>query len=71
MSALANNNNPQSGSSRGRGNRAAGWFDDYIQDQKDPFMKSLALVDGIKGWSNAGEEYVRLMDEYQEDFWLK
>lgn len=32
-------------------------------------MQSLVLVDGIKGWSNAGEEYVRLMDEYQEKVW--
>ena len=34
-------------------------------------MKSLALVDGIKGWSSAGEEYIQLMDEYQEDSWQK
>ena len=54
-----------SGSSRGRGNRAAGWFDDYIQDQNDTAMKSLALLDGIKGWRDAGEEYVGLMDEYE------
>lgn len=53
-SALANN--PWSGSSRGRENRAAGWFNDYIQDRKDPYMKSLTLVDGIKGWRDAGEE---------------
>ncbi|KAI9702956.1 MAG: hypothetical protein M1836_008170 [Candelina mexicana] len=59
------------GSSRGRGNRAAGWFHDYIEDQKDPYMKSLTLVDGIKGWQNAGEEYIQLMDEYQEHVWLK
>ena len=69
VSALANN--ALSGSSRGRGNRAAGWFNDYIQDQNDTYMKSLTLVDGIKGWSKAGEEYVQLMDEYQENVWLK
>ena len=34
-------------------------------------MQSLTLVDGIKGWSNAGEEYVELMDEHQEHVWLK
>ena len=55
-----------SGSSRGRGNRAAGWFDDYIQDQNDIYTKSLTLMDGIKGWRDAGEEYIQLMDEYQE-----
>lgn len=57
------------GSSRGRGPRAAGWFDDYIKDQNDSSMQSLVLVDGIKGWSTAGEEYVQLMDEYQEKVW--
>ncbi len=59
------------GSSRGRGNRAAGWFDDYIQNQNDPCMKSLTLVDGIKGWRDAGEEYIQLMDEYQDQVWQK
>ena len=59
------------GSSRGRGNRAAGWFDDYIQDQNDSYMRSLTLVDGIKGWRDAGEEYIQLMDEYQEQVWRK
>lgn len=34
-------------------------------------MQSLTLVGGIKGWSNAGEEYVQLMDEYQEKVWQK
>lgn len=29
-------------------------------------MKSLTLMDGIKGWRDAGEEYIQLMDEYQE-----
>lgn len=32
-------------------------------------MQSLVLLDGIKGWSTAGEEYVQLMDEYQEKVW--
>ena len=34
-------------------------------------MKSVILLDGIKGWSRAGEEYVQLMDEYQEEVWQK
>jgi len=30
-------------------------------------MQSLVLLDGIKGWATAGEEYVQWMDEYE---WL-
>lgn len=57
------------GSSRGRGSRAAGWFSDYIQDQKDTEMESYALEEGIKGWATGGEEYVNLMDEYDASVW--
>lgn len=70
MRTLANSD-VCSGSSRGRGSRAAGWFDDFIEDQNDPHMKSLTLMDGIKGWRDAGEEYIQLMDEYQEHVWQK
>ncbi len=28
-------------------------------------MKSMTLVDGVKGWRDAGEEYTQLMDGYQ------
>ncbi|KAI9854644.1 MAG: hypothetical protein M1824_000230 [Vezdaea acicularis] len=59
------------GSSRGRGNRAAGWFGDYIEDQGDKVMKSFALEAGINGWAHAGEDYVKLMDGYQEAAWKK
>lgn len=34
-------------------------------------MKSMTLEDGIKGWAGAGEEYVQLIDEYQESAWRK
>ncbi|KAJ4989597.1 hypothetical protein SVAN01_04974 [Stagonosporopsis vannaccii] len=51
-------------SSKGRGNRAAGWFADYIADQGDDQMKSLALAEGVKGWATAGDEYVQWMMEY-------
>jgi arsenical-resistance protein 2 len=44
-------------SSRGRGNRAAGRFADYLGDQGNMSMKSLVLRDGIKGWAAAGSEY--------------
>ncbi|KAL8341218.1 hypothetical protein RB601_005730 [Gaeumannomyces tritici] len=58
-------------SSRGRGTRAAGWFADYISDQGDGDMRSLVLVDGIKGWATAGPEYTEWMDEYNEPAWSK
>ncbi|EON68279.1 hypothetical protein W97_07537 [Coniosporium apollinis CBS 100218] len=59
------------GSSRGRGNRAAAWFDDYIDDRGDSDMRSVVLVDGIKGWASAGRDCVELMDEYKEEAWRK
>ena len=34
-------------------------------------MKSCTLEEGIKGWALAGEEYVKLMDEYHEAVWTK
>ncbi|KAK0743466.1 hypothetical protein B0T18DRAFT_329537, partial [Schizothecium vesticola] len=58
-------------SSRGRGNRAAGWFVDHLSDRGDSDMQSLVLVDGIKGWATAGPEYTQWMDEYDESVWLK
>ncbi|KAL8746509.1 MAG: hypothetical protein Q9190_001483 [Brigantiaea leucoxantha] len=57
------------GSSRGRGNRAAGWFGDYVRDQGDERLQSLALEGGIKGWVGAGPEYVELIDGYEESIW--
>merc|ERR1712000_603574 len=42
------------GSSRGRGNRAAGWFADYIKDQNNTEMESRTLQEGIKGWATGG-----------------
>jgi len=59
------------GSSRGRGNRAAGWFADLIAEKGDTVMRSYTLEEGIKGWAPAGEEYVKLMDEYCEAVWTK
>ncbi|KAJ9150106.1 hypothetical protein NKR19_g5414 [Coniochaeta hoffmannii] len=57
------------GSSRGRGNRAAGWFADYIAERGDSQMQSLVLLEGIKGWATAGPEYVQWMDEYDQAVW--
>lgn len=59
------------GSSRGRGSRAAGWFEDYLHDQGNEAMGSYTLLEGIAGWAGAGEEYTRLMDEYQKEHWRK
>lgn len=58
-----------SASSRGRGNRAAGWFADYLQDQNVTMMESLVLAEGIKGWATAGEAYTKSMDEYVASAW--
>ncbi|KAI8631441.1 Rhodanese-like domain-containing protein [Xylariaceae sp. FL1651] len=57
------------GSSRGRGTRAAAWFNDYIQEQGDNDMQSVILLGGIKGWATAGEEYVKFMDGYIVEYW--
>jgi len=57
------------GSSKGRGSRAAGWFDDYIKDQGNKEMRSVILEGGVAGWAGAGEEYVKLMDGYVESAW--
>lgn len=58
-------------SSRGRGTRAAGWFDDYIADQGDEKMRSLVLSEGVKGWALAGPDYVQQMDGYDESVWAQ
>jgi arsenical-resistance protein 2 len=56
-------------SSKGRGSRAAGWFANYIEDQKDGQMKSVALAEGVKGWAIAGGEHVQQMVEYDARAW--
>lgn len=57
-------------SSKGRGNRAAGWFADYLSDQGDVERESLVLAGGIKHWVAGGLEYTQWMDEYEELAWL-
>jgi arsenical-resistance protein 2 len=34
-------------------------------------MQSLVLTEGIKGWVDAGAEYIALMDEYEKEVWEK
>jgi arsenical-resistance protein 2 len=61
----------KTGSSRGRGNRAASWFTDFLDDKKDINMESLVLVDGIKGWVAGGQKYTDKMLEYKPEAWAK
>lgn len=58
-----------SGSSKGRGTRAAGWFTDHIKAASDTNMESSVLEGGIKGWVIAGDEYVALVDGYDPSVW--
>lgn len=52
-----------------RGSRAAGWFDDYIQDQGDEVMKSVILEGGVAGCAGAGKEYTDLMGRLVDGAW--
>ena len=58
------------GSSRGRGTRAAGWFQDLLDDTETKGILSAILLEGVGGWARAGEEYTSLMDEYDPKPWL-
>ncbi|KAL2036102.1 hypothetical protein D6D17_10385 [Aureobasidium pullulans] len=59
------------GSSRGRGTRAAAWFADYLDDRHEDqvLMESIVLLEGIKGWATAGDEYNAKMQEYDAGIW--
>lgn len=57
------------GSSTGRGSRGARWLSDYLLKAGDDSIQSLALFEGIKGWTNAGEEYVQFMEGYDASVW--
>ncbi|KAI9373589.1 Rhodanese-like domain-containing protein [Aspergillus egyptiacus] len=57
------------GTSRGRGVRAASWFADYIELQRETRLRSLVLEGGVKGWAAAGREYTDLMDGYDASAW--
>lgn len=48
-----------SGSSRGRGSRAAAWFRDYLQEQGKTHIRSVILEGGFKGWMASGEDFVQ------------
>lgn len=54
----------------GRGPRCAAWFLEHVRNvAEDTDMQVMALEGGIKGWVQAGPEYVNLMDGYNEEYW--
>lgn len=63
------------GSSTGRGSRGAGWLQDYaikVAQEKGleaPEVTVYALEGGVRGWANAGPEYVEYMEGYNEQYW--
>lgn len=61
------------GSSKGRGNRAASWFADYVaeHDKSDCPIQSVALVQGIKGWVGAGPNFISKVSEFEAKLWRK
>lgn len=69
LSLQKHSSNRLLGSSRGRGNRAAAWFADYIDEQQDTSMHSLVLEGGIKAWAAEKGEFVQYMQEYDESKW--
>lgn len=58
------------GSSRGRGTRAAAWFADILAAEEDCNVESLILTDGVAGWASAGEEFAVHMHEYDASKWI-
>ncbi|CAD0100643.1 unnamed protein product, partial [Aureobasidium mustum] len=60
-------------SSKGRGSRAASWFADYVaeHDKSDCPIKSVALVQGIKGWVAAGPDFTSRVSEFEAGLWKK
>ena len=59
------------GSSRGRGNRAAGLFQDLLAEKGDDDIVSLVLVEDIADCAKGGAEYTKLIDEYDPEAWHK
>ena len=57
------------GSCGGRGTRAAGWFQDLLDDRHVSGITSAILQGGVKGWARAGKAYTDLMDEYEPEKW--
>ena len=62
---------PTTGSSRGRGSRAAGWFQNLLTEKGDRDIANLVLGGGIAGWAKGGAEFTEWMDEYDAEIWHK
>ncbi|ODM14271.1 hypothetical protein SI65_10326 [Aspergillus cristatus] len=56
-------------SSRGRGNRAAAWFGDYLKVQGAADIQSVSLLEGIVGWVHAGPEYTEHIEGFDPEAW--
>ena len=54
----------RTGSSTGRGTRAAAWFQDYVEDSGDSDIRSVVLDGGLKAWIQGGDAYTSLMSEF-------
>jgi hypothetical protein len=55
--------------SRGRGNLAAAWLGDYLTQQNDSDIRSVALFEGVHRWATAGSEYTEHLEEYVPKAW--
>lgn len=73
MSEFARRNTADTrpGSCRGRGPRAASWFQDECDRRSGNQVKGLYLEGGIKGWVSAGDEYTVHMAGYDAACWTK
>jgi hypothetical protein len=60
---------PLADSCGGRGTRATGWFQDYINSKGDTELKSVYLEGGIKGWVGGAGEYVNEVVEFDVNYW--
>lgn len=59
----------ETGSSCGRGPRAAALFADYAREKGTSTPRSLVLKGGINGWIESGKEYIDLVDGYEASVW--
>lgn len=46
-------------SSKGRGPRCAGWYQDYLNEQSFKTSAAYVLIGGIKAWSEAYPDRIR------------
>ncbi|GAB7363500.1 hypothetical protein MBLNU230_g3770t1 [Neophaeotheca triangularis] len=59
-----------SSSPTGRGQRCASWFLDHVRNTVgDENMNVLVLEGGVKGWVKRGDQFTRLMDGFDGQYW--